>query len=705
MSELNTALPPAKRPLPADVEQPPPNTTTRTEDVLNGGGSAIATATATTATANTATATAAATATATASPVPAATAAAPTHVEVVGTILNWDDSWGGYISSPSVHSTILALVAQSPGITSAHVGRQVRVAVVRIASTGALVSANTNLLMANPAADNSHSISQFDVTITLSAETQEWACDCFPELPPSAVAGRAMVRVGPGQTVQEVTEAACRAFEDCAEAHISKPRVPGFEPLSLTVTDGASMPLRFEDEFISVVGPGAALTLDGEFIDLSAIGNVDEEEGMERVPEKDKMPVTIITGFLGAGKTTFLKYLLTEQKDKKYAVIENEFGAESIDSIILGDNTKMQFAEKMITMDNGCMCCTVRGDIIDALLEVWKAKEGGAAFNGVFIETTGLADPAPIIKTFMECQDVRVKNTMRLDGIVTLVDAKRIETRLDDRLADERVATEATGAAAAVGKNAEPKPNRHVAVNEARQQVAFADRIILNKIDLVDQTTLHRVLRRLREINRFARVVPANMGRVNLDLVQGMRTLDLTKFIEADSGLGEQHEHEEKKKDHSHGDHTHGDHTHDHSHNPAHGEEGHVHTEKCNSHDDARGTAALASSFALERKGTVPNQNSLYRFLRVVASSERQGLATRMFRCKGVVAMKGLPFKRVFQMVGESFDQDHVGEWAEDEERICKVVFIGVDLKRKEYENLMDQLVNHSDLPEEDHWE
>ena len=211
------------------------------------------------------------------------------------------------------------------------------------------------------------------------------------------------------------------------------------------------------------------------------------------MPESNtRVPVTILTGYLGSGKTTLVNHILTDKSHgKKIAIIENEFGDVGIDDALMAKNAKEQVEEEIVEMMNGCICCTVRQDLVVVLKKFSdRIRAGTLKLDAVLIETTGMADPAPVAQTFFVDDDVQKHFT--LDGIVTLVDAKHVEQRLD-----------------------EEKPEG--AENEAVEQVAFADRLLLNKADLVSDADLDRVERRLRDINKYAPVFRCERANVTME--------------------------------------------------------------------------------------------------------------------------------------------------------------------------------------------
>ena len=230
---------------------------------------------------------------------------------------------------------------------------------------------------------------------------------------------------------------------------------------------------------------------------------------MADVPEAEN-PVTIITGFLGAGKTTLVNHILKGDHGKLIAVIENEFGAVSIDDALVGENMKEK--EDVITMDNGCVCCTVRGDLVRALLTL---KDKTKKFDHIIIETTGLADPAPVAFTFFI--NPEIADHYRIDSILCLADAKHIGIHLE-----------------------EEKPDG--AVNEAVQQVAFADRILLNKIDLVSEGERAAVMDSVKSINAVAEVIKTTNSVIDLDRVLGVNSFSIEKTLEVDPDFLEDEE-------------------------------------------------------------------------------------------------------------------------------------------------------------------
>jgi len=211
------------------------------------------------------------------------------------------------------------------------------------------------------------------------------------------------------------------------------------------------------------------------------------------MPAANRVPVTVLTGFLGSGKTTLLNRILTEQHGKRIAVIENEFGEVGIDNELV-----VNAEEEIFEMNNGCICCTVRGDLIRILGNLMKRKD---RFDYILIETTGLADPAPVAQTFFV--DDEMKTKMALDGIVTLVDAKHIWEHIDDS-------------------------------DEAKEQVAFADVILLNKVDLVSSADLDRLEARIHEMNPAARIHRTQDARIDLERVLNVGGFNLERALEVE---------------------------------------------------------------------------------------------------------------------------------------------------------------------------
>ena len=331
----------------------------------------------------------------------------------------------------------------------------------------------------------------------------------------------------------------------------------------------------------------------------------------------DKIPVTVLTGYLGAGKTTLLNRILTEPHGKRYAVIVNEFGEIGIDNdLVVGAD------EEVFEMNNGCICCTVRGDLIRILEGLMKRR---GKFDAILVETTGLADPAPVAQTFFVDQEVQ--ETARLDAVVTVADAKWLSERLKD-------------------------------APEAKNQIAFADVIVLNKIDLVEPAKLREVEARIRAINPYAKLHKTERCAVPLDAVLDRNAFDLDRVleIEPDFLVEDDHDHDH----HDHGAHDGAGHSHGHG-----GLKHH--------HDEDMQSVAIAHDGDVDAAKFMPWLNDLV---------QREG--GKILRSKGILAFKGEPKRFVFQGVHMMLDGDVQRDWKPDERRLSKVVFIGRDLPEAE---------------------
>jgi G3E family GTPase len=329
-------------------------------------------------------------------------------------------------------------------------------------------------------------------------------------------------------------------------------------------------------------------------------------------PTHSKIPVTVLTGYLGAGKTTLLNRILSENHGKKYAVIVNEFGEIGIDNdLIIGAD------EEVFEMNNGCVCCTVRGDLVRILDGLMKRK---GKFDAIIVETTGLADPAPVAQTFFVDEDVQAN--ARLDAVVTVADAKWLADRLKD-------------------------------APEAKNQIAFADVIVLNKIDLVSKAELAEVEARIRAINPYAKLHRTERCAVALSDVLERGAFDLDRILEIEPEFL----HADDGHDHDH-DHAHHGHDHDHSHG------GLKHY-----HDEDMQSLSLRSDVPLDPTVFMP-------WLQDLVAKEGQ----KILRSKGILSFRDDDDRYVFQGVHMMLEGDHQRKWKDDEKRESRLVFIGRDL-------------------------
>jgi G3E family GTPase len=328
-----------------------------------------------------------------------------------------------------------------------------------------------------------------------------------------------------------------------------------------------------------------------------------------------QVPVTGLTGYLGAGKTTLLNRILSEDHGKRYAVIVNEFGEIGIDNdLIVGAD------EEVFEMNNGCVCCTVRGDLIRVLQGLMRRQAAATrGFDAIIIETTGLADPGPVAQTFFVDDDVKART--RLDSVTTVVDAKHILLSLSES-------------------------------REAREQIAFADQIVLNKTDLVAEADLAVVEGRLRRLNPLAKIHRAERSNVPLTAILGQGGFDLDRIVALEPEFLA----------------------------PAHGEPGHVHDDHCgHDHGDHGGSDHVHDddikgvSLRLDRP---LNGAKVTRWLNELLAAQGPDI----LRAKGILDVAGEDKRLVFQAVHMILEGDLQRDWSPTDTRESRMVFIGRNL-------------------------
>jgi G3E family GTPase len=343
------------------------------------------------------------------------------------------------------------------------------------------------------------------------------------------------------------------------------------------------------------------------------------------------IPTTILTGFLGAGKTTLLNRILQQPHGHKIAIIENEFGQENIDNeILVQDST-----EQIIEMNNGCICCTVRGDLIVALSSLARRRDAGELqFDHVVIETTGMANPGPVAQTFFVDDEVAMH--YMLDAIVTVVDAKHAMQQLDQQ-------------------------------EEAQRQVGFADKLLLSKTDLVSASEVAELSARLTRINPRAAIIRLDPAATPIDEILDIRGFNLNAKLEIDPDFLATEE--------SHDDHEHSGSDCEH---PSHQQE-HALAEQQHNTDNHHHAHHADDIAAFVFRSERPFDTAkLDEFLGGIV----QVYGPRMLRYKGVLLMDGADRKVVFQGVHQIMGSDVGGKWADDEIRSSKMVFIGKKLPK-----------------------
>lgn len=352
------------------------------------------------------------------------------------------------------------------------------------------------------------------------------------------------------------------------------------------------------------------------------------------------VPVTILTGFLGAGKTTLLKRILSEPHGLRIAVIENEFGPESIDNELLVQDQE----EQVIELSNGCVCCTVRNDLLNTLVDLRERRErGDIHFDRVVLETTGMANPGPVCQTFF--LDDEVAEYYRLDAVITVADAKHGMDQLD----------------------------KHT---ECQTQIGFADRVLVSKRDLVSDEEYEAFRKRIVNINPRANITPVHFGEADIGEILDLSGFNLNTVLEIDPDFLKDEEHDHDHHDHGHShdhDHDHGHHGDDHHHHHSHHSHSHNHTDKV-------GTFLFTSEKPFD-----PVQ--LEEFLSGIV----QIYGPDLYRYKGILYIEGIPQRMLLQGVHQMVGTEPGGAWRDDETPCSKIVFIGHKLPQEVFSKGLEQ--------------
>ncbi|KAL9645295.1 hypothetical protein ABK040_002495 [Willaertia magna] len=385
-----------------------------------------------------------------------------------------------------------------------------------------------------------------------------------------------------------------------------------------------------------------------------------------------KIPATVLTGFLGAGKTTLLNYILSKPHGYKIAIIENEFGEISIDDALVVTSN-----EEVVELSNGCLCCTLRGDLIKALTNLTQRKE---QFDYVLIETTGLANPGPIVQTFY--LDNFISKHFHLDGIVTMVDCKHILKQLDRKRNEKHLLKKNNQLLLQQdlhhnNNDEEEEEEEEEIPNEAEDQIAFADRIILNKIDLVDEKEREFVKERIRFINGLSPLLETSYSnRPDLNFLLGIRAFDIDRVLQLDAKVLEEINNEHHHNDHHDHHHDHHDEKEGHDHHKNKKEKEQQHHTKHHHHkedpDAVKSVAILMDGELDEEKF----EDWIYDLLTEYGDV--------IYRTKGILNIHGKDKPQVVQAVHMLLDSRSFGEWKNQNDKRNRLVFIGKYLDRDE---------------------